>query len=284
MRTPSLGYRAECLNAVVGRQTTRQRIVSVRGGSRRERPDLLAVEEPLEIRVGGAAVAVTMRTPGHDFDLVAGFLLSESIVAASDQILGMRYCDEGRPDATLNIVDVTLTPGVSVDRHRHVAGTSACGICGRTSLEEVGAHSRWPVADDPLTLDAELLLALPERLRERQAAFDRTGGVHAAGLFTATGDLVRLHEDVGRHNAVDKVTGAALLAGDLPASGHVLQVSGRASFELVQKAVLAGIPMLAAVSAPSSLAVDLARESGLTLAGFVRGDSFNLYSRPDRVR
>ncbi len=235
--------------------------------ARSRREETLAVEEPLEIRVGGSALAVTMRTPGDDFDLVAGYLVSESVVRAGDDIASMRYCGDpastldadGRP--TYNVVDATLGAGVpspDASVYRRVATTSACGLCGRTSIDAVRATSTWPVADDPLTVTPELLAGLPDTLRAQQKLFARTGGLHAAGLFTADGTLVCLREDVGRHNAVDKIVGWALRQGRLPLRGHLLLVSGRASFELTQKASLAGIPLLAAVSAPSSLAVELA--------------------------
>jgi FdhD protein len=253
-----------------------------------ERPDTLVVEEPLEIRVGGRPLAVTMRTPGADMDLAAGFLVGEGVVSEAAHVRAQRYCagavEDGRN--TYNVLDVDLDPSVpppdpSVERAFYT--TSSCGVCGKASLEAVRAVARWPVDGDPVRVRPALLSALPDRLREAQAVFDRTGGLHAAGLFTAEGELLCLREDVGRHNAVDKVVGWALREGRLPLRGCVLMVSGRASFELVQKAWTAGIPVLAAVSAPSSLAVDLAAEAGLTLVGFLRGTSMNVYSRQDRV-
>lgn len=253
-----------------------------------ERPDTLVVEEPLEIRVGGRALAVTMRTPGSDMELAAGFLVSEGVVTAADHVLSQRYCagaaDDGRN--TYNVLDVALAPGVpppdpSVERAFYT--TSSCGLCGKASLDAVRTSARWAVADDPVVVDAALLAQLPERLLEAQAVFERTGGLHGAALFDATGGLLALREDVGRHNAVDKVVGWALQQGRLPLRGTVLLVSGRASFELAQKAWMAGVPVLAAVSAPSSLAVDLAQEAGMTLVGFLRGERMNVYSRPDRV-
>lgn len=225
-----------------------------------------------------SALTLTMRTPGDDFDLVAGWLVSEGAVGAADDIVAMRLC----PDED-NTVEVALARGVEPPRSRAFATTSACGVCGSDTVVEVRAGLRWPVAGDATTVDAAVISALPDRLRARQRAFDRTGGLHAAGLFTADGEPLYVREDVGRHNAVDKVVGAALRAGALPAAGTVLQVSGRASFELVQKAARAGIPVLSAISAPSTLAVDLADECGLTLLGFVRGDSMNVYTRADRV-
>lgn len=265
------------------KRAERRKVVRVRAGEASTRPDSVAVEEPLEVRVNGSAVAVTMRTPGDDFELAVGFLLSEGILAGPDDLVGVRYCNDGRPDPARNIVDVTAR-GVVDHPHRRQAVNSACGLCGRDSLDQVRTAARWPVSDDPVTVDVRLLGALPDRLREQQAVFERTGGIHAAGLFSPTGDLLVLREDVGRHNAVDKVVGWALMQGRLPARGLVLQVSSRLSFELVQKAWIAGVPVLSGVSAPSTLAVDLAQEAGMTLAGFVRGDSLNLYAGSHRVR
>ena len=242
-----------------------------------ERPDTLAAEEPLEIRVAGSPVTVTMRTPGADFDLVAGWLVAEGVATRAADIATMTTCAE-------STVDVTLAAGVAPPRPRAFATTSACGVCGAQSLEEVRARQPWDLAADRTVVAAEVLATLPGTLRTAQRAFDATGGLHAAGLFTAAGDLVLLREDVGRHNALDKVIGAALLAGRLPLRGHLVLVSGRASFELTAKAVAAGAPLLAAVSAPSSLAVDLAQEAGLTLVGFLRGSSMNVYAGAGRVR
>nr|WP_240646174.1 formate dehydrogenase accessory sulfurtransferase FdhD [Georgenia sp. SYP-B2076] len=275
-------------------RTTRLRpVLQLRAdGTERRRADTLAGEEPLEIRVGGAAFSVTMRTPGDDFDLVVGFLLSEGVVWHPDQVAGVSYAAGVNPDGTASydVVDVRLAPGVaapSASLERHVYTSSSCGVCGTASIEAVTKASRFAVADDGCRVPLPVLLGLPERLRARQRLFDRTGGVHAAGLFVPDGDggvdLVCLREDVGRHNAVDKVLGWALREGLLPLRGAVLQVSGRASFELVQKAHMAGVPVLAAVSAPSSLAIELAEETGLTVVGFSRGSSANVYSRPDRI-
>lgn len=249
--------------------------------------DLLAAEEPLEIRVGGRPLAVTMRTPGHDVELAAGFLVSEGVVSSSDHFAAARYCaganDEG--ENTYNVLDVTTrgVPAPDPSLERSFFTTSSCGLCGKASIDAVRTSSSWTVADDDLTVPADLLATFPDRLREHQDVFDKTGGLHAAALFSDDGDLLVLREDVGRHNAVDKVVGWALTAGLLPLRRTVLMVSGRASFELAQKAVMAGIPMLAAVSAPSSLAAELATESGLTLVGFLRGSTMVVYSRPDRV-
>jgi formate dehydrogenase accessory protein FdhD len=257
--------------------TTRRPVLRLRDGQSSERPDTLAVEEPLQVRLGGSVLTTTMRTPGNDFDLVAGWLVAEGAVARADDIVAMRSCTD-----ELNTVEVTLTAGVVPPRPRAFATTSACGVCGADSLVEVRAGLRWPPHDDPVAVDRSVVSTLPGRLRSAQRGFDRTGGLHAAGLFTATGEPILVREDVGRHNAVDKVVGAALRGGLLPLSGHILQVSGRASFELVQKAAMAGIPVLSAISAPSSLAADLAAECGITLLGFVRDDAMNVYSRADR--
>ncbi|MGH8774872.1 MAG: formate dehydrogenase accessory sulfurtransferase FdhD [Jiangellaceae bacterium] len=264
---------------VVGRVTTRRPVLRLRDGERSERPDTLAVEEPLQIRVGSVVLTTTMRTPGDDFDLVAGWLVAEGAVAAASDVVAMRLC----PDED-NTVEVSLADHVVAPRPRAFATTSACGVCGSDSVAEACSALRWPLGDDPVAVDPGTVALLPDRLRADQRAFDRTGGLHAAGLFTAGGDVVCVREDVGRHNAVDKVVGAALRKDALPLSGHVLQVSGRASFELVQKAAMAGIPVLSAISAPSSLAVDLAIDTGITLLGFVRGGGMNVYAGAHRVR
>jgi FdhD protein len=271
----------------MGRLTARRRVVrSAADGSRVTRVDSLAVEEPLEVRRGADVLNVTMRTPGDDFDLVAGWLVSEGLVRSSGDLVSASYCpgtgEQGHQ--TYNVVEVVLADGVGVDRPQRSTWTSsACGVCGTASLDAVRVTSPYDVAGDALVVDGTVLASLPDRLREAQRVFDRTGGLHAAGLFAPDGSLLCAREDVGRHNAVDKVVGWAVRDGRLPLRGTVLQVSGRASFELVQKAVVAGIPVLSAVSAPSSLAAELAEESGLTLAGFVRAGGFNLYSRPERV-
>jgi FdhD protein len=269
--------------------TARRSVVRLGGETEVRRPDTLVVEEPLEIRVGGKPLVVTMRTPGDDMDLAAGFLVSEGVVSAGDEVRAMRYCagatDEGVQ--TYNVLDVDLSPGVAPpdpSLERSFYTTSSCGLCGKASLDAVRTQTRFDVSDDPLSVDAAVLAVLPDRLREAQQVFDRTGGLHAAGLFSPDGDLLVLREDVGRHNAVDKVVGWALRQGRLPLRETVLLVSGRASFELTQKAWMAGLPLLAAVSAPSSLAVDLAAEAGMTLVGFLRGSSMNVYAGEHRVR
>jgi FdhD protein len=256
------------------------------------RGDLLATEEPLGIRVDGTALTMTMRTPGDDTELAAGFLVGEAIVRERDDISGMKVCDGttcGHLDHAEgeigNIVDIALAPGVAVTAgaRRNFMTTSACGVCGKTSIDDIRVLPRTPLAADGTVFSPAVLTSLPDRLREAQKVFSSTGGLHAAGLFTASGELLAIREDVGRHNAVDKIAGWALLHDKLPLSGCALLVSGRASFELVQKAVLAGIPLLAAVSAPSSLAADLADEAGLTLVGFLRGQSMNVYTHAHRV-
>ncbi|MFE0464453.1 formate dehydrogenase accessory sulfurtransferase FdhD [Kitasatospora sp. NPDC058965] len=272
----------------MGRVTVRRPVLRLRDGSSTQRPDTLAAEEPMEIRVGGRPLTVTMRTPGDDFDLAAGFLVSEGVLHHAEQLAAIRYCAGATADGgnTYNVVDVALAPGVpapDASLERNFYTTSSCGLCGKASLDAVRTTAAWSVAEDPLRTTPEVLSALPDRLRAAQRVFDTTGGLHAAGLFTAAGDLLAVREDVGRHNAVDKVIGHALREGLLPLRDTVLMVSGRASFELVQKAVMAGIPLLAAVSAPSSLAADLAAETGLTLVGFLRGTSMNVYTGAERV-
>lgn len=272
----------------MGRVTARRKVLRIRDGVVDQRPDTLAAEEPMEIRVGGRALTITMRTPGDDFDLAVGFLVSEGVVRTTSDVLSARYCAGAAEDGTntYNVVDVGLDPSLpplDASLERNFYTTSSCGLCGKASLEAVRTASTWSVADDPLRITPEALAQLPERLREEQRVFDRTGGLHAAALFSADGELLCLREDVGRHNAVDKVIGHAVRNGMLPLRETILMVSGRASFELVQKAVMAGIPMMAAVSAPSSLAVDLAEENGLTLVGFLRGASMNVYSGAERL-
>ena len=226
-----------------------------------------------------------MRTPGDDFDLAVGFLVGEGVITSADDVREIRYC-AGAVDGvnTYNVVDVVGPDAVlPATLERNFYTTSSCGVCGKASLEAVRTQSVWDVAGDPITVGTETLSQLPDKLRAAQKVFDSTGGLHAAGLFTGEGSLLAVREDVGRHNAVDKVVGDAYRNARLPLRGSVLMVSGRASFELVQKAVMAGIPILAAVSAPSSLAVELAEESGLTLIGFLRGDSMNVYTGTHRI-
>ncbi len=284
--------------------------VDVDAGTRDRRADVLAVEEPLEVRVDGEAVVVTMRTPGDDVDLALGFLLTEGLLASLDDVESAAVCSTPGPvglgtaptgDATGkatgkvigNAVDVTLRPGtppLDLEGRRTFGMTSACGVCGSASIDAVAQrtlaaqHAGEGITDDACVVEAALLTTLPDALRASQKVFERTGGLHAAGLFTSDGTLLGVAEDVGRHNAVDKVLGRAATQGRWPLRGCVLQVSGRASFELVAKAAAAGVPVLSAVSAPSSLAVDMARAAGMTLAGFVRGSTFNLYCGVERVR
>jgi FdhD protein len=285
-------YVAECRRRheedAVGRLIARTSVVRLGPKGVRRAPDRLAVEEPLELRVDGKPLAVTMRTPGHDVELAHGFLLTEGVIGEVPDVLSARYCDsvddEGKN--TYNVLDVALGPGVpppdpGVERNFYT--TSSCGVCGKASLDAVRLKTRFSPAGDPVRIPFEVLTTLPDTLRTAQRVFDSTGGLHAAGLFRADGSLLVVREDVGRHNAVDKVLGWALLQGLIPAAGCVLMVSGRTSFELTQKAVMAGVPVLAAVSAPSSLAVDLAEEAGVTLVGFLRGESGNVYANAERI-
>lgn len=266
-----------------GRRTSRVRVTRIAAdGIATTREDALAVEEPLEIRVNGKAFSVTMRTPGDDFDLVAGFLVSEGLIWSPEQLTAMRYCagTDGEGLQTFNVIDAGLsadTPPPDLSLERHVYTSSSCGICGTASIDAVHKAAHFGRVESAGELDHELLAKLPDLLRREQEVFDRTGGVHAAGLFDADGNLLCLREDVGRHNAVDKVVGWALREGRLPLRRTVLQVSGRSSFELVQKAYMAGIPVLSAVSAPSSLAVEHAASAGMTLIGFNRDGQFNIY-------
>jgi FdhD protein len=274
---------------VAGRLTRRTKITRFSAdGASITREDALAVEEPLEVRVNGTSLSVTMRSPGDDFDLVAGFLVSEGVIWSADQLVAMRYCagtdDNGAQ--TYNVVDAQLspdTPPLDLSLERHVYTSSSCGICGTASIDAVHKAAHFGHLVDDASYSVALLGSLPDRLREQQKVFDRTGGVHAAGLFDPAGELLCLREDVGRHNAVDKVVGWALREGRLPLAETVLQVSGRASFELVQKAHMAGIAVLAAVSAPSSLAVEHAESAGMTLLGFSRDGGFNAYAGAHRI-
>jgi FdhD protein len=274
----------------MSRLTPQRRVLRVTlGEAPQSRTDSLAGEEPLELRVGGRSYAVTMRTPGADFDLAAGFLVSEGVITRTEELSAMRYCtgaDDAGPNE-FNVLDLTLAPGVRPPDDaaaRNFFTTSSCGLCGKASIDAVRTRSAFDVHADAVRLSPALLAALPERLREAQRIFDATGGLHAAALFDGTsGELLALREDVGRHNAVDKVIGWALRGGRLPLRGTVLLVSGRASFELVQKAAMAGVPALCAVSAPSSLAAELAEASGLTLVGFLRPPSMVVYAGAERL-
>ena len=267
-------------------RSVRRRLLRVAAGTARWRGDDVATEEPLEIRIGTEPVAVTMRTPGNDFELAVGFLFTEGLITAPEQVRSIQTCS-WKQSGEFNVVEVALSAGAPpfdpAVNGRNFYTTSSCGLCGKASIDAIRTRAQWDVGDDPLRFDSALLASLPERLRQAQRVFERTGGLHAAGLFDAHGELRCLREDVGRHNAVDKVIGWAATERLLPLREHVLVVSGRASFELTQKALMAGIPMLAAVSAPSSLAVELAEECGMTVAGFVRDGAMNVYSGAQRV-
>ncbi|NGY61076.1 formate dehydrogenase accessory sulfurtransferase FdhD [Lentzea sp. NEAU-D13] len=271
----------------MGRVTVRRAVERVSPNGRRRRVDALAAEEPLELRVNGKALAVTMRTPGQDVELAHGFLLSEGVIGTPQDISIARFCEGTGPDGmnTYNVLDIALADGVpppDTGVERNFYTTSSCGVCGKAALDAVKLKTRYSPALDEVRVTPEALTGFPDALRERQKVFESTGGLHAAGLFV-DGELLVVREDVGRHNAVDKVLGWAVLQNLVPLRGAVLMVSGRASFELVQKAAMAGIPVLAAVSAPSSLAVELAEEQGMTLIGFLRGDSMNVYTGGERV-
>lgn len=275
--------------------TRRERVARYRDGVRSSHRDVLVVEEPMEMRVAwtddehGARhvepLAVTMRTPGADFELTAGFLHGEGVVRRPDDLLELTYCQGSDTEQEYNTVEARLRPGVPFDverMRRNVYATSSCGVCGKASLDAVHATGCQSLPSGP-EIEGALLPELPDLLRHRQAAFERTGGLHGAGLFGLTGDCLGVHEDVGRHNAVDKVLGEAFLRRELPRRRAILVVSGRASFELVQKAVMAGVPVMVAVGAPSTLAVDLARRFGQTLVGFARDGGFNVYAGEERI-
>jgi FdhD protein len=270
----------------------REKVRVVENGRGAVRSDFLATEEPLEIRVGSAGrnlrLAVTMRTPGADFELAAGFLFSEGLIGGRDALRSIRYCVDGEadPEQRYNIVtaDLAIDPGDDLTfLQRHFTIGSSCGVCGKGSLEALKVRGCLPVAPGP-TVTVDLLYGLPGSLRSAQGIFDATGGLHAAALFDTQGTLLALREDVGRHNALDKLIGWALVGDMLPLTDRIIMVSGRTSFEIVQKCLTAGVPIICAVSAPSSLAVSLAREFGVTLVGFLRGTRFNVYSGPERIR
>jgi FdhD protein len=270
---------------------TKTRVRVVEDGRVRVRPDALATEEPMEIRLLAGqtkqTVAVTMRTPGADFELAAGFLYGEGIIDSPDDVQKISYCVDSEIDAEqqYNIVNVELRGDRAYDLRsleRHFYTTSACGVCGKASLEQLELRG-CPVISPGPGVSAETIYALPETLREAQGLFDATGGLHAAALFDSEGELLALREDVGRHNATDKLVGWALLEGRLPLTDHIVMVSGRSSFEILQKCLTAGVPVVCAISAPSSLAVDVAREFGMTLVGFLRGGRFNVYAGAERI-
>lgn len=271
---------------------TKVRVRAVEDGRVRVKPDTLATEEPMEIRLISGdikqTVAVTMRTPGADFELAAGFLYGEGIISSPEDVLKISYCVDSDLDAEqqYNIVNVELRGGRSYDLRlldRHFYTTSACGVCGKASLEQLELRGR-PVIPSGPEIAPEVVTPLPEKLREAQGLFDATGGLHAAALFDKEGNLLALREDVGRHNATDKLVGWALLESRLPLSDHIVMVSGRSSFEILQKCLTARVPVVCAISAPSSLAVDVARQFGMTLVGFLRGNRFNIYSGHERIR
>jgi FdhD protein len=263
-------------------------VQKVEGESAAPLQDLLAVEEPLEIRIGDRTVSITMRTPGNDFELAAGFLFTEGILQGAHQVRDIRWSAAGKnPRQAGNSVTVELNPGIEVDLERlerHFYTTSSCGVCGKASIEALEMQGCPVLPKDSPVVHPAVIHQLPEALRHEQAVFERTGGLHAAALFDPDGKLVLLREDVGRHNAVDKLIGAEMLAGHTPLDDTLLLVSGRASFELVQKALMAGIPILAAVGAPSSLAVETALRFHMTLLGFVRNARFNIYSGASRIQ
>jgi FdhD protein len=272
----------------IRRNVARVRALAVDAGAKVERPDVLAAEEPMEIRVEGEGqqavpVAVTMRTPGSDFELAAGFLYTEGLISSRDEVRRVSYCEDLEPEEQhYNVVTVELAlPFDASALRRNFFANSSCGICGKATLDDVEVHCA-PIAPGPV-VQGDAITAMPDTLRQAQRVFEQTGGLHAAGLFAPGGKLLALREDVGRHNAVDKIVGQGLLAGDLPLSERVLQVSGRIGFEIVQKAARAGIPVITAVGAPSSLAVEAAERMGMTLVGFVREQRFNVYTHPERI-
>jgi len=270
-------------------------ISKISGNSQTARDDHVAVEEPLELRLGfetasgrtESSVSITMRTPGDDAELAIGFLFTEAIIKSAGDIALVKHCGPAAPDSgNHNVIRVELESGVDVDLERiqrHFYTTSSCGVCGKTSLEALRTCGAAQQTDTATRFSKAVLTALPERLRAAQATFAATGGLHAAAAFNTSGELVACYEDIGRHNAVDKVVGELLSQGLIPATELGLIVSGRASFELMQKTVMAGMPLLAAVSAPSSLAIELAREFNVTLVGFLRGDTFNIYAAEERI-
>jgi FdhD protein len=286
------------VDAAGARQSSRRiEVRRFRGGGLglEDDPDLVATEEPFEIRVGYSRrdgsraeepVSVTMRTPGHDEDLAVGFLFTEGIIKSGSDVQSVTARGQRAADGLVNVVRVELTPGVAVDfkrLERNFYMTSSCGVCGKASIEAVAVQGQYDIGAVEFRMPGAALGRLPAALKTQQAVFEQTGGLHASGLFDAAGTILALREDVGRHNALDKLIGHALLRGAVPLHGNGVIVSGRASFELMQKSKMAGVPLVAAVGAPSSLAVELAREFGITLVGFLKQDRFNVYSRPDRV-
>ena len=268
------------------------KVTRYKDGNSSDSPDLLAVEEPLEIRLqygpeedrNEQTLSITMRTPGNDEELTAGFLWTEGLISSPTDIISVRHCQQEKEPG--NVIKASIAPGVEIDiskLNRHFYTSSSCGVCGKTSMEAVTQSSTFVLPKGKPKFSKDILYSLPKTLSQQQLIFEHTGGLHASGLFNHNGRLVQLKEDVGRHNALDKLIGSAYMNGNLPLSEHVVLVSGRASFELVQKAYMAGIPFLAAVGAPSSLAVDLAQKSGMTLVGFLRDKKFNVYTGTNRV-
>ena len=275
MKTPVRQTNARAVSA---------RVARLRQEGREEREDRIAVEEPLEIRLAGKSVAVVMRTPGEDHELAAGFLFTEGILTGQEEVDHIAHCRDPKNPNLCNVINVTSKAGLDLSQRgwqRNFVSSSSCGLCGKLTIESVHLHA--PALDDDFRVSAGVLLSLPERLRSDQAGFDETGGLHAAGLFDKKGRLLLLREDIGRHNAVDKIIGAALLKDDLPPGSRILMVSGRTSFEIVQKALMARIPFVAAVSAASSLAVELAESSHMGLVGFLRGGAMNAYAGANRI-
>ncbi len=275
-------------------QSTPVELHRIDGTLRQRATDQLAIEEPLEIRLGlqegGLSVqrslSITMRTPGHDFELAAGFLFTEQIIRESGDIESIIHCGPQESEQPRNVVRVEISPSVEVDLaklQRNFYTTSSCGVCGKSSIEALHVGRIEPLRPSTQRIDAATINALPARLRASQATFEATGGLHAAGLFDLRGELLNLREDVGRHNAVDKIIGAEFLGGRMPLTDRLLMLSGRVSFELVQKALVAGIAVVAAIGAPSSLAIETARAFGMTVIGFVRDDRFNVYSGEERL-
>jgi FdhD protein len=272
------------------KSTKSLKIWNVDQNGKKEKEDLLAIEEPLEIRLDlgdqQKSISITMRTPGNDFELALGFLFTEGIIQSKAMIEKVEHLKTWEPEVEGNIVLITLTEGVEIDflkLERHFYTTSSCGICGKSSIDAVKATGLQPMTDNNVQFPIHFIHQLPNQIRQKQNIFDETGGLHAAALFDASGNLIYLREDVGRHNAVDKLIGTALLNKKLPLQNHLIMVSGRASFELIQKAAMAGIPVLAAVGAPSSLAISLAEEVGMTVLGFVRNNRFNIYCGSERI-
>ena len=265
---------------------TKAKIQVVENNQIRSRLDYLATEEPLEIRLlpQRKTLAITMRTPGNDFELATGFLYSEGIISQRQDIEQISYCVEGDSEQLYNIVNVTLKPELNLDLpvlERHFFTNSACGVCGKASIEYL--KNRAVIIDNSAQVLADLIYGLPDKLRLAQGIFNTTGGLHAAALFNLEGELIKVREDVGRHNALDKLIGSTFLANELPLNNHLILVSGRSSFEILQKCIMAGVPIVCAVSAPSSLAVSLAEEFGITLIGFLRDRKFNVYSGKKRI-